>query len=98
MRFEIDWGYVFNAEAGEQIYLLMDDQCTPSELDGLKDFWLFDNKTMFLMQYDEDGRFERMLLETDPQTVPMLSSRASKLLNRAVTLKQFLSDRRKHQS
>lgn len=58
-RYASQWGYAINVGAGEDIYIL--DTATtplPTALDGLRDFWLIDDRTIIVMHYDEHGRFE----------------------------------------
>jgi hypothetical protein len=59
LRYEIEWGYAYAAEAGERILLLQHD--VPAQVLGtwpVSDFWLFDDAIAVRMQYAEDGRFE----------------------------------------
>jgi hypothetical protein len=55
LRFEMDWGYPSNVAAGEDIRIL------DHELAGLLkvDFWLFDDATAVVLEYDDEGRFIR---------------------------------------
>jgi hypothetical protein len=57
LRYECEWGYAFNAAAGEGISIL--DLSEHSSPDGLPDhdFWLIDDQFPIRMQYDQDGRF-----------------------------------------
>jgi hypothetical protein len=53
IRFQIEWGYPANVAAGEAIYIL--DHEPPGLL--RVDFWLFDDATAVVLEYDEHGRF-----------------------------------------
>ncbi|MGW2091460.1 DUF6879 family protein [Promicromonospora sukumoe] len=56
LRFELGWGYVTNATAGEEFYILdVTEQPTPLP-DDLGDFWLFDSTTTARFKYD-GGKF-----------------------------------------
>ncbi len=58
-RYAADWGYRYNAAAGEDIGIL--DLATthlPDALAGLRDFWLVDGEHVMVMHYDEHGRFD----------------------------------------
>lgn len=55
LKFEIDWGYKGNVKKGEEIYYTTD--LPSNNIPILKDFWLFDDKTLFFMEYDYIGRF-----------------------------------------
>ena len=58
IRAEIEWGYIYNAEFGENIRMI-----TPSLIkekvskEKLVDFWIFDNASVLLMNYDTEGHF-----------------------------------------
>jgi hypothetical protein len=74
LRYEIEWGYLYSAEAGEDILLLVHDQ--PGEVFGtwpIDDFWLFDDGTdrctCVRMRYDVAGHFLFGELITDPNDV-----------------------------
>lgn len=61
IRFELDWGYPANVDAGEDIRILelsRDDELPwiPDPEAGY-DFWLFDDVTVVRMDYDHEGRF-----------------------------------------
>jgi hypothetical protein len=51
-RFEVRWGYTSNAEHGEEIRLL-----SRSMSPEMKDYWIFDGKSVFQMLYGPDGSF-----------------------------------------
>lgn len=57
LRFEFEWGYVYNAEAGERIRIL--DLAEQPRPDGLldEDFWLIDDRDVVRMSYDADGHY-----------------------------------------
>lgn len=56
LRFELSWGYVTNATAGEEFFILdVTDGINPLENSG--DFWLFDSTTAVSMNYTDDGGF-----------------------------------------
>jgi hypothetical protein len=57
LRYECEWGYAPNVEAGEDIRIL--DLAETEAPGGLvdHDFWLMDDRTAVRMHYDEGGRF-----------------------------------------
>jgi hypothetical protein len=57
-RFQFRWGYEENTTAGEEISIL------DYEPDGLLrvDFWLFDDRTAVVLEYDDAGRFLRAVM------------------------------------
>ncbi|WP_282696235.1 DUF6879 family protein [Streptomyces sp. CC208A] len=64
LRFELGWGYVTNATAGEEFFILdVTDQDNP--LESVGDFWLFDSTTPVPMRYTDDGEFAGANVLTD---------------------------------
>ncbi|MEU3185073.1 DUF6879 family protein [Streptomyces sp. NPDC006923] len=57
LRFELGWGYVTNATAGEEFFIL-DVTNRPTPLpENASDFWLFDSVTPAPMYYTHGGKF-----------------------------------------
>jgi hypothetical protein len=57
LKFEFEWGYKFNAAAGEHIRILdLTAQPRPPALVD-EDFWLIGDSDAVLMRYDPAGRF-----------------------------------------
>jgi hypothetical protein len=57
VRFECEWGYVPNSEAGEEIHVLdLAERALPPEVVD-HDFWLIDDKYPLRMHYAENGEF-----------------------------------------
>ncbi|MFI9553163.1 DUF6879 family protein [Nonomuraea endophytica] len=57
LRYECEWGYVFNAAAGENIGILnLTEHPEPDDIPD-HDFWLIDDQFPVRMHYDIDGRF-----------------------------------------
>lgn len=54
LRFELGWGYRKNAMGGEEFFIL-DTTDRPDPLEGVEDFWLFDERAAVVMRYDEAG-------------------------------------------
>ena len=70
LRYELEWGYAPLAPAGEDIRILH----RPSWRDtpfGRRppDFWLVDDETVVLMDYDDEGRWLGMRLVTETAEV-----------------------------
>jgi hypothetical protein len=58
LRYECEWGYLPNAEAGEQIHILdLSERELSTDLETLEDFWLMDDETVLRMHYDERGAY-----------------------------------------
>ncbi len=57
LRFEFEWGYVYNARAGEHIRILdLAERPKPADLLD-EDFWLIDDREVLRMHYSEDGKY-----------------------------------------
>lgn len=57
LRFEFEWGYVYNARAGEHIRILdLAERPRPADLLD-EDFWLIDEREVLRMHYDSEGRY-----------------------------------------
>lgn len=57
LRYSCEWGYVLNAEAGEEIHVLdlAERELPPEVVDH--DFWLIDDKHPLRMHYGKSGEF-----------------------------------------
>jgi hypothetical protein len=56
LRYEMEWGYLPNSEAGEDIRILDLAETSAPRLPD-HDFWLMDRNTAVIMRYDDAGRF-----------------------------------------
>lgn len=57
LRYEFEWGYAYNAAAGEQIRILdLAERAAPAGLID-EEFWILDDQHLLLMHYDQAGRF-----------------------------------------
>ncbi|MCG6499120.1 DUF6879 family protein [Kitasatospora sp. A2-31] len=66
LQFELGWGYLTNATAGEEFFILdITEKSNP--LDGVPDFWMFDESATVSMTYDDEGRFLGAEEEPDVQ-------------------------------
>jgi hypothetical protein len=97
LRFEIEWGYLYNAEAGEQIMLLVHDH--PGQLFGtwpINDFWLFDDGAATCacvrMHYDPEGRFLFGQRVTDPADLAACRRARDIAMAHAVPLQRYLAE------
>ncbi|MDI2126984.1 DUF6879 family protein [Yinghuangia seranimata] len=65
LRYELDWGYRTNITAGEEFFIL-DLTEQPNPLEGVPDYWMFDDTSVVSMTYDQHGVFLGAELEADP--------------------------------
>ncbi|KUP95553.1 DUF6879 family protein [Thermobifida cellulosilytica] len=64
LRYEFEWGYDFNVRVGEEIGIIDTTEAPELSFPAHEDFWLFDDKHVVLMRYEEDGtQIDRLLLE-----------------------------------
>lgn len=56
LRYEFEWGYAYNVQAGEDIRILDVSEVSPPPLIS-EDFWLVDDREVVRMHYDLEGRF-----------------------------------------
>ena len=90
MRFEIEWGYTFSSEAGENIYIL-DRADVPAEmLDRIGDFWIFDEQVLVREKYDSDGKQTEVMLDDDQKSLEEHIFIQEKLLSMATPFNEYL--------
>ena len=68
LRYELEWWYGPNTEAGEDIRVLPVQAGRWPPLPR-HDYWIFDSKDLWLMKYDRDGRFLFAEYADDPATI-----------------------------
>ncbi|MEU2869837.1 DUF6879 family protein [Streptomyces olivoreticuli] len=85
LRFELGWGYRKNMAAGEEFFIL-DTTEQPDPLDGIPDFWMFDEQHVVSMSYGAGGEFLGARKQTD--TSPWLARRDI-ALSRAVPFSEW---------
>jgi hypothetical protein len=83
-RFQFAWGYQENTAAGEEISIL--DHEPPGLL--RVDFWLFDDATAVVLEYDDAGRFLRPVVA---ETVAPYRQARDMALKSAVPFRQGAS-------
>ena len=87
-RFEILNGYRFCAEVGEQIRILEEpSSISERDIENFKDFWLFDDKICFEMEYDQEGRFVSVR-QAEQSKLPIYIAIKSRLWLAAVGLEK----------
>jgi hypothetical protein len=92
LRFEIEWGYVFNDRAGEEIrFLLPSTDFVTNTQRSLYDFWMFDDTVAFRMNYDEQGTYRGVTAVTETAELLSLRELQSESWAAAIPLRQFLS-------
>lgn len=92
IRYEIEWGYVFNAAAGEAIHFILPWEVTDTIREvSANDFWLFDDNKVVVMNYGSGGEYTGQSLLTEPLAVERHVHARSLILERAISLEDFLA-------
>jgi len=55
LRYECEWGYVYNVAAGEDVRILDTVETSLPDAVIVREFWLFDDEHVLLMHYDDAG-------------------------------------------
>ncbi|RSM35204.1 hypothetical protein DMA12_45265 [Amycolatopsis balhimycina DSM 5908] len=67
LRYECEWGYAYNAEAGEEIRVIDTAEQTKPAAVIDEDFWLINDTHVAKMHYDPDGRFLGSTIAEPPE-------------------------------
>lgn len=92
LRFELTCGYPATVAAGEDIRI-MDLEDYPILTFPLRDFWLFDDATAAVMDYDDDGVFLGADLTTAPVRIARYRHVRDYLLEHSVPLADYPGER-----
>ncbi|MBB1252715.1 DUF6879 family protein [Streptomyces alkaliterrae] len=78
LRFELSWGYRTNMLGGEEFFIL-DTTEQPNPLEGVEDFWLFDDTAVGVLRYDNAGTFLEAEVLPDAQAAEFIAHRDTAL-------------------
>jgi hypothetical protein len=88
VRYELH-AYEANAEAGERVHVIpVRDGAWPAGVPR-HDYWLFDDRRLWLMDYDATGAFEAARLVDDPATVDQHRQWQDTALALSIALSQY---------
>lgn len=90
MKFEIDWCYLYSAEAGEKISVLLPEAPADLRAEAIQDFWMFDDEQVVLLHYDDEGRFSGAE-QVDAGKVPAYRALRDRLSEHAIPLREYLA-------
>lgn len=88
LRYEIEWGYLLLASAGDEVSLIAPDRAASLELPGF-DFWLFDDELGVHMLYGPNGEYEGVR-RVDPKELDHCIRARTELLDAAEPLRDYL--------
>jgi len=91
LRFEIEWGYPYMATAGEDIRLLLPETLRVLRELPKEDFWLFDDRIVVFLKYNNEGRFLGAELDQNELTVKECCTLRDVMLIHAVPLRKYLT-------
>lgn len=57
LAFETEWGYRYNTQHGEQVFMIAEEDFKRRFGGNVHDWWMFDRKTAVVMNYGHDGSF-----------------------------------------
>ena len=98
LRYEFEWSYPPNVEAGEDIRILPSKSVPPGDLSPLvlnrvRDYWLFDSKDLWVMQYDHRGRFLNIEQVSDFSTIVSRACWRDAALHYAIPYAEYMRRR-----
>ena len=96
LRYELEWSYPPNVKAEEDIRILPVDRIPAADilaLATLGDYWLFDSCDLWLMEYNEDGRFLYALQVSEPGTIVVHANLRDAALHYAMPYRKFMRSR-----
>jgi hypothetical protein len=97
LRYEIDWGYAYSAQHGEKIFLVSREDNKRLADIAAEDFYLFDDKTLVYVKYDESGSHLGYELEQNPECVEACVKIKADLISAALPLNEYLAKVRNRQ-
>lgn len=87
LKFEIELGYLPSFLFGQDVYFI--DKIKYENLNhnkNNKDFWIFDDEYVFIMEYDENGKFQNSYQVEGDDYIKLYNS----LKSNAISLDEFL--------
>jgi Family of unknown function (DUF6879) len=95
LRYELEWSYPPNVEAGEDIRILPAHLGTGylAPLRILRDYWLFDSHDLWVMEYGPDGKFLAIEQVTDPGVIVARAFQRDAALHYAIPYADYMRRR-----
>jgi hypothetical protein len=91
VRYELEWGFLYSATAGEDIRISTE---ADAFLSRLGDFWLFDDHDVVLLHYTDDGRYLGSTVVTDNDTLSTAREIRAQALEMSTPLRAYLAKAR----
>jgi hypothetical protein len=96
LRYELEWSYPPNVEAGEDIRILPAGDVSGvrrATLAALGDYWLFDSSDLWVMEYDDEGRFRSIEQASGPSDIVLHARWRDAALHHAIPYADYMRDR-----
>ena len=96
LRYELEWSYPPNVEAGEDIRILPIDSISAADLERSSipgDYWLFDSSDLWIMHYDDDGAFLCIEQVSEPEAIVTCAYWRDAALHRAIPYYEYMRRR-----
>ena len=92
LRFEIEWGYCYDSQAGDDIRLLEAGRVADDIRKlAVQDFWVFDDRMVVLCDYKPDGTWVGGRVVSEGVDVSAFLQVRELALREAIELKEFLA-------
>ena len=94
MRYIIEWWYIYQQKSGADIRFVLAEDAEAIRRMAPRDFWLFDDKTLLWMHYDNTGAFLGAELSTDQKQITLACEIRSLAVRSSIDLRRLLALRR----
>lgn len=96
LRYEMEWSYAPNVDFGEDVRILPSRRVPSMDiprLAALKDYWLFDSSDLWVMEYDDEGRFLYIEQVSDSPTIVFRAYLRDAALHYAIPYADYMRSR-----
>jgi len=87
LRYELEWSYPPNVAAGEDIRI------SPAWSTGIRDFWLFDSRTLLWLNYNDSGHLVSAELDGDPDAIVQANFWRDHVMHAGVPLHDYMREK-----
>jgi hypothetical protein len=93
VAYELTWEYGPHAAAGEEVRIIpvAGNQWPPDV--PRRDFWFFDSREVFELDYDREGAWRGAILHTDAETVAVCARIRDAALNQSIPWRDYIASR-----
>ena len=98
LQYLSDWWYRYQHQAGARILFLAPEHASTIRALASRDFWLFDDERVVVLEYDLKGKFQSAEDATSPESLAAVRRARDFAVQNAMSLRTLLSARRKERS